>query len=141
MRTLRDRHPLDRVPPGLVRELCKLPRETEWAELKRNNDDPQDIGEYISALANAAALSGKTTGYLLWGVGDEDHGLLGTRFDPASARKGSEELESWLLRLSDPHIDFKFTPVELDGQRVVLLEVRGHPPTGAFLGRRIHSRW
>jgi ATP-dependent DNA helicase RecG len=108
---------------GLVRELCKLPRETEWAEFKRNNDDPQDIGEYISALANAAALSGKTTGYLVWGVSDDDHALVGSRFDPATARKGNEELESWLLRLLEPHIDFKFTPVELDGQRVVLLEV------------------
>jgi hypothetical protein len=33
---------------GLVRELCKLPRETEWLEFKANNDNPQEIGEYIS---------------------------------------------------------------------------------------------
>lgn len=52
----------DRTPEyliGLIRELCRLPRETEWAEFKHSNADPQEIGEYISALANAAALNGK----------------------------------------------------------------------------------
>jgi len=33
---------------GLVRELCKLPRETEWVEFKVNNSDPQEIGQYLS---------------------------------------------------------------------------------------------
>ena len=44
---------------SLVRELCALPRETEWAEFKLNEAEPQAIGEYLSALANAAALTGK----------------------------------------------------------------------------------
>jgi len=39
---------------GLVRELRKLPGETGWVELKLNNADPQEIGEYLSALANSA---------------------------------------------------------------------------------------
>lgn len=108
---------------GLVHELCRLPRETEWVELKENNDEPQAMGEYISALANAAALAGKTRGYLLWGVCDEDHAIVGTTFDPKSARKGNEELESWLLRLLSPRIDFRFCEVEVNGQRVVLLEI------------------
>lgn len=56
---------------SLVRELCALPRECEWVEFKRNNDDPQEIGEYISALANTAALVGKGSAYVLWGVRDE----------------------------------------------------------------------
>lgn len=47
---------------SLVRELCKLPNETEWLELKRNKAEPQEIGEYISALANAAAFTGKAFG-------------------------------------------------------------------------------
>jgi len=108
---------------GLVRELCKLRRETEWVEFKVDNDDPQAIGEYISALANAAALAGKARGYLLWGVRDDDHAIVGTAFEPRTARKGNEELESWLLRLLTPRIDFVFHEVEVDGQHVVLLEV------------------
>lgn len=42
-----------------VRELLKLPREAEWVEFKHNNEDPEAIGEYISALSNSAALLGR----------------------------------------------------------------------------------
>ena len=61
---------------GLLRELCKLPRETEWVEFKHNNADPQEIGEYLSALANAAALNGKAFAYLVWGVDDKTHNVV-----------------------------------------------------------------
>lgn len=108
---------------GLVRELTRLPREPEWVEFKENNDDPQQLGEYISALANAAALVGKSKGYLLWGVRDSDHAIVGSTVDPRAAKKGNEELESWLLRLLQPRIDFCFHEVKIDGLRVVLLEV------------------
>ena len=39
---------------GILAELRKLPRETEWAEFKHNRAEPDEIGEYLSALANAA---------------------------------------------------------------------------------------
>ena len=108
---------------SLVRELCALPRETEWVEFKVNEAEPQGIGEYLSALANAAALVGKAFAYLVWGVRDVDHAIVGTSFDPHAARVGNEELESWLLRLLDPKIDFRFFTVDVDDRRVVLLEV------------------
>ena len=108
---------------GLVRELCKLPHETDWVEFKLNQDTPQEIGEYISALANAAALHGKAQAYLLWGVENGTHVIAGTRFSPSSARKGNEPLETWLLRLLSPRIDFRFHEVIADGRRVVLLEI------------------
>jgi len=106
---------------GLVNELSK--HETEWVEFKVNQSDPQAIGEYISALANAAALAGKIHGYLIWGVRDGDHTIVGTIFDPEAERKGNEEMESWLLRLLNPRIDFRFYEVTVDAQRVVLLEI------------------
>ena len=54
---------------GLVGTLRQLPRETEWVEFKVNQaTEPQTIGEYISALANGAALNGKESAYLLWGI-------------------------------------------------------------------------
>lgn len=115
---------------GLVRELCKLPQETEWAEFKVNDAQPQEIGEQISALANSAALAGKAFAYLVWGVRDEDHALVGTTFDPRAAKVGNEELESWLLRLLEPKIDFRFFTATVDGCPVVLLEIAraaGHP--------------
>ena len=70
----------------LTRELVKLPTETEWVEFKENNADPQEIAEYISALSNAATLCGKSRGYLVWGVDDSTHEIVGTEFEP----KGEE---------------------------------------------------
>jgi predicted HTH transcriptional regulator len=108
---------------GLVRELCALSHETEWVEFKVNNTDPQEIGEYLSALANAAALNGKAFAYLIWGVEDQNHHIVGTNFSPSITRKGNEPLESWLLRLLTPKIHFRFNDVIVDGKAVVLLEI------------------
>ncbi len=108
---------------GLVRELCKQPRETEWLEFKVDNTEPQQIGEYLSALANAAALAGKAFAYLVWGVADGTHDVVGTTFAPASAKVGNEELENWLLKLLAPKIHFRYFEVEVDGKHIVLLEV------------------
>lgn len=81
---------------SLLLELVALPAETGWVEFKHNNAEPQEIGEYIAALANSATMAGKARAYMVWGVADETHALLGTRFQPATARVGNEELESWL---------------------------------------------
>ena len=108
---------------GLVCELCKLPHETEWMEFKVNNADPQEIGEYLSALANAAALNGKAFAYLVWGVENQTHHIVGTNFSPAATRKGNEPLETWLLRLLTPKIHFRFHELTVDGMPVVLLEI------------------
>ncbi len=108
---------------GLVRELRGLPDETEWAEFKTNNTDGEAIGEYISALANSAALEGKAAGYLVWGIEDTAHDIVGTSFRPKAERRGNEELESWLLRLLVPKADFRFHEIEVDGKRVVILEI------------------
>ena len=108
---------------SLVRELVALPAETPWVEWKHNNAKPEEIGEYISALANAAALEGKARAYLLWGVNDASHALVGTDFDPAAVRVGAEELESWLLRLLAPKLNFRFHQAQIDGHRLVLLEI------------------
>lgn len=108
---------------SLAHELRALPRETGWLEFKHNNAEPQEIGEYISALANTAALEGKAHAYLLWGVDDATHQAIGTTFDPAHKRVGNEELESWLLRQLAPKIGFHFVQLALDGLPLVLLEI------------------
>jgi hypothetical protein len=52
---------------GLLRELCKLPNETEWVEFKASYADPQEIGEYISALSNGHCAARPTaTSYGDW---------------------------------------------------------------------------
>jgi predicted HTH transcriptional regulator len=108
---------------SLVRELCKLPNETEWVEFKAGNDNPQEIGEYLSALANSAALVGKAFAYLVWGVENETHQLVGTRFSPSATKVGNEELENWLLRSLAPKIHFHFFEFSVDEKTIVMLEV------------------
>ena len=46
------------------------------------------IGEYISALANAAALHGKARAYLLWGIENGTHAIAGTDFSPSHREEG-----------------------------------------------------
>ena len=108
---------------SLVRELCKLPQETEWVEFEVNDAEPQAIGEYLSALANSTALAGKAFAYLVWGVSDASHIVVGTRFLPRAAKVGNEELESWLLRSLAPKIHFRFFDAVVDELPVVLLEI------------------
>ena len=108
---------------GIVHELRKLPAETEWAEFKHNQADPEEIGEYLSALANSAAMLGKVNAYMAWGVDNETHDIIGTTFNPTAAKVGNEELESWLLRLLDPKINFRFHALEINTKAVVLLEI------------------
>ena len=119
---------------GLLREL-RSSHEAEWVEFKVNNENPALIGEYISALANAAALAGKAHGYAAWGIEDETHALAGTNFSPRTARKGNEALETWLSRLLEPQVAFRFHELPMDDKRFVLLEVDGaaHRPV-AFQG-------
>jgi len=110
---------------SLLKELVALPRETEWAEFKHNSIKPEDIGEYISALANSAALLGKPFAYLVWGVKNLDHEIIGTNFNPAAARHKQQELESWLLQKMEPKIDFYFHSFEAPNQKsVVILEIQ-----------------
>lgn len=126
MTATRSRDYLERV----VGKLLRLPAETDWAEFKENNQQPDEIGEYISALSNSAALSSSTYGYLLWGVRDGDHEIVGTKFTPETKKVGGENLENWLLRNLRPQVNFQFIPLEREGKRLVLLEIEAasHAP-------------
>lgn len=110
---------------SLLKELCSLPQETEWVEFKHNNDDAPMIGEYISALANSAALLGKESGYVVWGVENNTHEVIGTTFKPSSVRHKQQELESWLLQKISPKIHFRFFEfISANELPVVVLEIQ-----------------
>ena len=108
---------------GLLTELRNLPREIEWIEFKHNNSKPDEIGEYLSALANSAALTGKVHAWLVWGVNNESHDIVGTTFKPTEAKINNQELESWLLQLLSPKINFRFYSFQAEDKPVVLLEI------------------
>ena len=51
----------------IIIDTLKSP-EQPWVEYKMNNADPQEIGEYVSALSNSAALYNQNFGLLIWGI-------------------------------------------------------------------------
>lgn len=110
---------LERLLAGLRR----LPGEREWVEFKENNESPDMIGETVSALSNGARLRGEPFGYLVWGVADGTHALVGTAFQPELARKGNEALEHWLVRMTSPRLDLRFHEFHSAGLRIVILEI------------------
>lgn len=105
----------------LVNELRKLPDEAQWLEFKHNNYDPVMIGQDISALANSAALHEKTCAYMLWGIDDTTHEIVGTDYNLQTLKKGNEELEGWLRRLLSKNADFEFYSVPMNGATVGVL--------------------
>src|SRR5687768_10496176 len=90
----------------LLRGLLDLPHEVEWVEFKHNNCEPDEIGEYVSALANAAGLQEKRAAFLAWGIEDGTHRVVGTLFQPRKRKIGSEDLEPWLSRHLHPDVHF-----------------------------------
>lgn len=110
-------------PISLVRELSLLPTETEFVEFKVNNEDPEQIGRDICALANSAAYLERHFGYKVWGIDDVTHEIVGTTFDPKKARRGGQELELWLRLKLSQNTQFEFEEVLVDGRRLVLLRV------------------
>jgi ATP-dependent DNA helicase RecG len=107
----------------LVNELVRREHELEWVEFKRNNTDPAEIGQYISAIANSAALHDERVGFVVWGVDDGTHRITGTSFNPKAAKKGNQLLEIWLANLLNPRVDFRFLEGAVDGKRVVVLQI------------------
>lgn len=108
---------------SLLKELVELPHETEWVEFKVNNADPEDIGQYLSAISNSACLEEKKTGYIIWGIEDATHKIVGTSFKPKLKKIGEEELENWLLKQLGPRIDFKICEFQYEGKDIVLFEI------------------
>ena len=114
----------DEYYKSLVRTLSKLPTEVEWVEFKCNNEDPVRIAKYISGMSNSATLEEEPFAYLIWGVENETHEIVGTHFSYRKAKKGNEELEAWLSRMINPKINFRFVEVMMDeGVKVVLVEI------------------
>jgi predicted HTH transcriptional regulator len=108
----------------LLNELCALPSETEWVEFKCNYVKPEEIGEYLSALANSASLHKKEAAYLVWGIEDTTNHVIGTDFKPRRDKVGNQELESWLALQLHPRIDFKIHEFMYERLPLVLFEVQ-----------------
>lgn len=120
----------------LIKRLLSLGGESEWVEFKHNFDQSEEIGEYISALSNSAALSNQPIGYLVWGIDDKNHSIIGTKFQPKkkmvgnTTKNGNQELESWLINHLTPGIEVRFHEGIIEEKNVVVFEIQAafsHP--------------
>lgn len=125
---------------ALVGKLTAMTRETEWLEFKHRQGSPAEIGEYVSALSNGAALLGQQFGYMIWGVDDRSHEIVGTSFDPHSTKIGNEDLIPWLERVVEPDADVWFRAVPFQGHALVIMRVRAAATRPTRFKRRAFIR-
>ncbi len=107
----------------LLTKLVSYPQETEWIEFKHNFHSEDEIGQRLSALSNSAALLNKPFGYLVFGVEDGTHAIVGTSFKAKRHKKGNEELEMWLLNRLNPRIDIECVEFDSDGKHISLYRI------------------
>ncbi|MDA1353732.1 MAG: putative DNA binding domain-containing protein [bacterium] len=107
----------------LVDTLRKYHKEVEWLEFKKNytSKNLNEIGEYLSALTNSACLLDRPKGYLIYGIDNDTHEIVGTTFKPSKCKKGAEELEAWLARMLDPRLDFRIYEFNYSKDKAVTL--------------------
>lgn len=106
----------------IINELREYDSEREWFEFKENWFAANELGEYISALSNSAAIDGKKFAYFVWGVHDETHGIKGTNFN-FNQDVNHEPLKHYLARQFTPDINFIFNETVIEGKRVVMLTI------------------
>lgn len=107
----------------LLYKLVSYQKETEWIEFKHNFHSEEEIGRQLSALSNSAALTNKPFGYLVFGVEDSTHLILGTSFKAKQHKKGNEELEMWLLNRLSPRIDIECFEFNVEDLHISLYRV------------------
>lgn len=106
----------------IVLNLCSYEYEQEWFEFKENWFQADALGEYVSALSNAAAFHNKRTAYFIWGVNNETHNIVGTKFNQYCNYK-NEPYQNYLARNLSPSVNFEFQELTIKNKRVVVLVI------------------
>lgn len=107
----------------LLHKLVSMPTESEWVEFKHNFHSAEEIGERISAISNSAALLSKPYGYIVFGVEDDTHAIVGTTFKARQHKVGNEELELWLVNRLNPRIDIECVEFDVDDKHISMYRV------------------
>ena len=120
--------------------------EDEVVEFKKaeNNFDFDDLGKYFSALSNEANLRDKGFAWLVFGVHDKTHEILGTSYK--NSMKSLQKLKQDLSQHTTDNNTFRdIYELEVEGKRVLMFQIpaapRGIPMAwqGHFYARRGES--
>ena len=107
----------------LIDELRAQTSENALVEFKENNTDKEMIGRLCSALANAARVDNQDFAYVVWGIRDSDHAVIGTSFEPDKQTVNNQGFQIWLAQRLKPSIAFSFRTIQHPAGKVVLLEI------------------
>lgn len=102
--------------------------ESEVVEFKeaKSGYDFGKIGRYFSALSNEANLQGKPHAWLVFGVKDKGHSIVGSQFRPD--RKGLDSLKGEIADKTTNRITFvEIHEVQRPEGRVVLFQIPAAP--------------
>lgn len=127
-----------------LNELRHLPAETEWYESKeaKNSYDFDDIGRYFSALSNESNLKQQHSGWLVFGVRD-DQTICGSSF--RINRAALDSLKQEIARETNGLTFQEIYELSLSDGRVVMFQIPPAPagiPTpwkGHYYGRNGES--
>ncbi|MDR2466708.1 MAG: putative DNA binding domain-containing protein [Prevotellaceae bacterium] len=94
-----------------------LPAETEIVEFKeaKNGYDFDKIGKYFSALSNEANLKGKSCAWLIFGVENKKHQIVGSQYRPS--RKDLDSLKKEIADKTTQNISF----IEIKAMNIFIL--------------------
>ena len=108
--------------------LLSLSAENEIVEFKeaKNNYDSTKLGRYFSALSNEANLHGKTCAWLVFGVADKKHNIVGSKFRPL--RKDLDSLKGEIAKKVTNGISFiEIHELQTPEGRVVMFQIPAAP--------------
>ncbi len=108
----------------VLERFIRLGVECEYVEFKEKNDNPELIGKYISGLSNGANLHNQKYAYLIFGIKDQTLEIVGTDFNPKTAKyKNNQDLELGLSLYLSPSIDFHFYSFIYKNKNLVLIQI------------------
>ena len=102
--------------------------ENEVVEFKaaKNNFDIDDLGKYFSALSNEANLRERDFGWLVFGVDNKTHEVVGTNFKDGDV--ALNRLKQDMAQHTTDNLIFRdIVPLMIDSKRVLLFQIPATP--------------
>lgn len=108
--------------------LLEKQTEDEVSEFKeaKNSYSYEDIGKYFSALSNEANLQNAQYAWLIFGIKDKGHEIVGTRY--RSDRAELDSLKQELARHTTAETSFvAIFEIDVEGKRIIMFQIPAAP--------------
>lgn len=113
---------------NILDDLRSLTAETEVVEFKeaKTNYDFSKLGKYFSALSNEANLKGRPYAWLIFGIENKKHAVVGSQYRPK--RKDLDSLKGEIANKTTNRITFiEIHELNLQEGRVIMFQIPAAP--------------